>query len=288
MSNTGKILGFGAIGLALLTASKNKASKTAVKDVAPLAFSANGSDIDSLVNTIKNNGSIRTLLKGEKGDKGDVGDNGAGVLPAGLVKTTNSFLNVQTDPSSVVTTGVNLINGKRLIREVWADGSKETTYYYDGTGYTPIFEINCVTGGIAKIGGGSFSALSDERLKQNIEPFKSGLDKVLAIETKIFNYKKVEGTQTQFYPDSLIQKKQYGVIAQELKEVCPEMVMMGDDGYLTVDLSNLSLILVNAVKELNKKDIDQQKIITSQSSKIKALEEQQSLILERLIPLETK
>lgn len=80
MSNKGKLLGFGALGLALLASSKKATANTAVKDTAnaSLSFSNTGTDVDSVLNIIKNNGAIRTLLKGEKGDsiKGDAGANG--------------------------------------------------------------------------------------------------------------------------------------------------------------------------------------------------------------------
>lgn len=108
--------------------------------------------------------------------------------------------------------------------------------------------------GVAKkIGGGSFTAISDERLKENIEDFSSGLNEILTIQTKSFNYKKVIGAETEFYPDFICKTKQYGLIAQQIHGVCPEMVIEGKDGYLSVNLSNLPLMLVNAVKELNKK-----------------------------------
>lgn len=111
-------------------------------------------------------------------------------------------------------------------------------------------------GNIYKIGGGSFSALSDERMKDNILPFTDGLNKVLDINPKSFQYKAVEGTPTENYPDFICNKTQYGVIAQELETVAPEMVSTGEDGFKSVDLSNLCLLLVNAVKEQNQMIID--------------------------------
>ena len=108
-------------------------------------------------------------------------------------------------------------------------------------------------GTISKIGGGSFSALSDERMKKEIVPFNSGLEKVLAIQPKKFKYNAVAGTPTENYPEIITDKQQYGVIAQDLQNVCPEMVTADENGFLSVDLSNLSLLLINAVKELNTK-----------------------------------
>lgn len=107
-----------------------------------------------------------------------------------------------------------------------------------------------------KIGGGSFSAISDERMKDNIQPFEDGLNKILAINPKTFNYIAIANTPTEFYPPSICDKTNYGVIAQELETVAPEMVTTGEDGYKSVDLSNLCLLLVNAVKEQNQMILD--------------------------------
>jgi hypothetical protein len=48
---------------------------------------------------------------------------------------------------------------------------------------------------------------------------------------------------------------EYGVIAQEVQKEFPEIVKMGNDGYLTVDYIQLIPILIEAVKEL-KQEID--------------------------------
>lgn len=120
-------------------------------------------------------------------------------------------------------------------------------------------------GVISKIGGGSFSALSDERMKDNIQAFEDGLNKVLSINPKSFQYKAVEGTPTENYPDFICEKTQYGVIAQELETVAPEMVTTGEDGFKSVDLSNLCLLLVNAVKEQNQ-------MIINLTARVEALE----------------
>ena len=51
---------------------------------------------------------------------------------------------------------------------------------------------------------------------------------------------------------------EYGVIAQEVQKEFPEIVKMGNDGYLTVDYIQLIPILIEAVKEL-KQEIDKLK-----------------------------
>lgn len=48
---------------------------------------------------------------------------------------------------------------------------------------------------------------------------------------------------------------EYGVIAQEIQKEFPEMVMVDDSGYFSVDYIQLIPVLIEAVKEL-KSEID--------------------------------
>ena len=43
----------------------------------------------------------------------------------------------------------------------------------------------------------------------------------------------------------------YGLIAQDVEEVLPELVVTNEDGYKAVDYSKLPLLTIQAVKELN-------------------------------------
>lgn len=52
-----------------------------------------------------------------------------------------------------------------------------------------------------------------------------------------------------------VEGSEYGVIAQEVREVFPDAVTTDDDGYLKVDYIQLIPILIEAVKEL-KYEID--------------------------------
>ncbi len=253
-----------------------------------LGFKSTPTDEESFIElikqTIKGDRDLQRLLTGPTGAIGPTGATGATGAAANVADAvfTGSRMTLPNN-------GAVDLNGTSKRFRLWNDGANSLVLTsFESTG-TIIADIMTVTsnGTISKIGGGSFAALSDERLKEKVEAFTSGLDKVLAIEAKTFNYKKVKGTQTEFYPDFLIQKKQYGVIAQQLQAVCPEMVTVSEDGYLTVDLSNLSLLLVNAVKELNAKDIAQQKVIDSQKTEITNLKKSLISVEERLTKLET-
>lgn len=83
---------------------------------------------------------------------------------------------------------------------------------------------------------------SDIRLKENITPIKDALDKVIRLSGVTFNWiDRVRGGND----------KKIGLIAQDVKNVVPELVNMTDDGYLTVNYKDITALLIEAIKELN-------------------------------------
>ena len=82
-------------------------------------------------------------------------------------------------------------------------------------------------------------AYSDARSKTNIETIPNALDKVDAIRGVTYN--KIEN------PDGY---RYMGVIAQELQDVIPEVVIEDEDGKLSVAYGNIVGVLIEAVKEL--------------------------------------
>lgn len=86
------------------------------------------------------------------------------------------------------------------------------------------------------INAGSFYATSDRRLKENIEDYiPSG--NILDLPIKTFNFKNSK-------------KKQIGCIAQDLQEICPEIVEENSDGYLSIQENKLVYLLLAEVKKL--------------------------------------
>lgn len=89
---------------------------------------------------------------------------------------------------------------------------------------------------------------SDKKLKTNIIPIKNALDKILALNGYFFTWKKTN-------------KKDIGVIAQEVETIFPELVQTNDQGYKSVEYGNLVAPLIEAIKELNDKvDMQEEKI----------------------------
>jgi hypothetical protein len=112
---------------------------------------------------------------------------------------------------------------------------------------TPGFLLE-VDGSAGKPGGGLWSASSDARLKTDVSPYTDGLNSVLAIDPVTYRYNDLSGYATE--PTHI------GVIAQELQSVAPYMVSVSDrvatdgsTGYLAVDNSAMTYMLINAVKE---------------------------------------
>jgi hypothetical protein len=92
---------------------------------------------------------------------------------------------------------------------------------------------------------GSIGSCSDERFKENIHDIDNALDQVERIKGVEFSWKKED------YPDyDFSDEEQIGFIAQDLKEVLPEVVSVGSDGYHSIDYGKLTPVLVEAVKQL--------------------------------------
>ncbi len=119
------------------------------------------------------------------------------------------------------------------------------------------------------IGGSSWIVASDRRLKQNINPYPEGLAEVMKIKPVTFQYNELSGRDTTYI--------NVGTIAQELQEVSPHMVSEGKTGYLEVDDSAMTYMLINAVKELN---TTQEKLISMIEDLQEKLEAQDRTIVE--------
>jgi len=79
---------------------------------------------------------------------------------------------------------------------------------------------------------------SDERLKDNIQTLENGLDKVEQLRGVTYTKEN---------------KKEIGVIAQEVEKILPEIVLTADDemGTKSVDYGKITSVLIEAIKELS-------------------------------------
>ena len=93
---------------------------------------------------------------------------------------------------------------------------------------------------------GNVIAYSDARVKENVETIPNALDKVKAMRG--VNYNKIGED-----------KREVGVIAQEVLEVLPEVVHQDEQGMYSVAYGNIVGVLVEAIKELTKEVEDLKK-----------------------------
>ena len=107
---------------------------------------------------------------------------------------------------------------------------------------------------------GTITDVSDERLKENIEPLAGALEKVRQLDGVCFNMKDT--------PD----QREVGLIAQNVQEVLPEAVHVvdPDTGHLGVSYPSLIPLIVEAIKEMQaEKDVQ----IAAQQKQIEELTE---------------
>ena len=124
--------------------------------------------------------------------------------------------------------------------------------------------------------------LSDSRLKENIQSVENSLDKIVLMNPVIYDFKESE------YPELRLPKgKQYGLLAQELEHVLPELVsenknLLGTEEQETklksVNYTGIISILIGALQELKTEADHKNQMMEDMSEKIAQLE----MKLERL------
>jgi trimeric autotransporter adhesin len=93
---------------------------------------------------------------------------------------------------------------------------------------------------------------SDQRYKKDIKTIESAAEKILALEGKSYAFKGNASTKNDSSVARLAfhEGRQFGFLAQEMKEVLPELVREDEDGYLAVNYDGIIPVLVEAFKEL--------------------------------------
>ena len=106
------------------------------------------------------------------------------------------------------------------------------------------YKMNLASNGTLTVKGDviAYGNPSDKRLKENIKPIDSALDKVSKLQGVTFDWKK---------SDSILDiKEDIGFIAQDVQKVLPELVRENEDGMLSMRHQGIAPILLEAIKEL--------------------------------------
>jgi len=174
-----------------------------------------------------------------------IGRNSAGTMPWGIVADACGYVAIRVDAS---TTKSIYIKDDGNVGIGTSSPSQKLTVY------------NGSTTGTYTTSGWQHS--SDRRLKTNIQPIQSSLDRILELQGISFNWK----------TDS--EKREIGFIAQDVEKIIPEIVAKDQDGYYSIAYGNFAPLLVEAIKE-------QQEIIESQNKRIGQLEKMVMELLGR-------
>jgi hypothetical protein len=102
---------------------------------------------------------------------------------------------------------------------------------------------------------------SDIRWKTNLRPLANVTPSILKLKGYTYNWRTDEYPDMHFDSDT-----QIGLVAQEVEKVFPELVKTDSDGYKAVSYEKLTVILLEGLKE-------QQKRIESQENRIEKLEQ---------------
>lgn len=148
----------------------------------------------------------------------------------------------------------------------------------DGSTSTPQIDLDGLDGIASKPGGGSWSALSDRRVKKDVKDMSGALDSLLALRGVTFKYQEPQSRAER--PGTRL-----GMIAQEVEAVFPDWVDTGSDGYKRLTFRGFEAVVVEAVRELKSQE-DRQ--IASQQAKIDSLEKRLAALEHRLTTSKTK
>jgi len=106
-------------------------------------------------------------------------------------------------------------------------------------------------GAVAATGNIIAFTSSDKRLKKNIINIENPIDKIKKLNGVSFEWK-------HEIDETVMNKTNLGVIAQEVQKVLPEIVKERDDGYLAIKYEQIVPVLIEGIKE-QQKQIDELK-----------------------------
>jgi len=182
---------------------------------------------------------------------------GSGAISGSLLVTGSSALAIRVSGSTALTGSIfqtgsfNVSGSSMLSGSVSITGSTNIigAVSSSDTGRFKSLGINVAPSGVA---GAILAtndvvafASSDERLKENLEPIGSAVEKVEQITGYTYNWIPMEDIHV--YGDM----KDIGVIAQEVEKVLPEIVSDRENGYKAIKYDKLTAVLIQAVKELS-------------------------------------
>ena len=183
-----------------------------------------------------------------------------GVVERARIDSSGNLMVGKTSTSSTSGTGTFILADGRINVVTAASTSAFSTYDFYSTG-GGAYRFYVDAAGTISATSIVITAISDERLKENVRDINTGLDAIMALKPRRFDWKEGKGQD---------KKDVAGFIAQEFETVFPECVSTskaGEDGieYKNINHETLVPTLVKAMQE-------QQALITQLTARITALE----------------
>ena len=182
------------------------------------------------------------------------GNSGSGGL------NDNAIAIEQRNAANYFLLGVDLADASFKIRQQFSglDSGNVHTYLemaYD-TGYV---RLNSYGAGTATFdGSGNLTSVSDERLKDIVSPYSSGLSAIMKIDPILYKYNQLSGLDTE--------NTYAGFSAQNVIKFIPEAVGKSQNGYYSLNDRPIIAALVNSIKELQE-EIDEIRIKLNMNKK---------------------
>ena len=121
------------------------------------------------------------------------------------------------------------------------------------------------------------ASVSDKRLKKDIKDTAFGLDTVRKMNIKEYKFK-----DEKKYGEGV----RFGVIAQELQKILPNVVKKNSDGFLSIRSNDIFFVAINAIKELDNQLQSLKNQNKELKDEIKLLKDQNQKLEKRLSKIE--
>jgi len=186
----------------------------------------------------RNNGAASTLTLNHQGGNLIIDGTNAGTLVG--INTSSPAV----DMHLLHGTGDGTNHGLRL-RNSGANAEDWTFYVVNLTGNLELWANNVFRGSFDDVSG-TYSSVSDVRRKKDIEKAQDVMEKLLQLDVKKYH----------FLENNSADKKHYGLIAQEVEKLFPELVSHNnqDDGsdIYTMDYTAFGVLAIKALQEEHK------------------------------------
>jgi hypothetical protein len=202
-------------------------------------------------NTLTGTSSLGLFTDTNKGSR--ITQNNNGNLTFSINVSGTSYIPFSFYSNGVCLVGSDVVNNKMLVlnekgvsdspltaTNFYGFGINAGTLRYQAPVATNSHKFFCGSTQSFTITNGTGANGSDIRYKSEIQDITNALDKVKQLKGKTFIYNGCVG-------------RQMGMIAQDVKPIVPEVVMIDDDGYHLMCYDRLVALLIESIKELEQR-----------------------------------